>query len=189
MVNKRNIIVKTFTLCAALFLFVFLSSCSISGITHYEKAANDSLETIKTFTSTNTLTGFGGANMETNEMQSVQKELNTILSQGKMVSFVVINTESQKGFSFDADRICVGKSTIKAPYITSLLMNDFSIFEQDKEAIKKAITYSHNDSYTYLRNKYGNDVFKDFCSSIDVDVSKCNENFPRNMTVRDLAKM
>ena len=156
---------------------------------NYEKAANETLATAKTFITTDSLTGFGGANMETNEMKTVQKELNAILSQGKMVSFVVINTKSQKGFSYNADRVCVGKSTIKAPYITSLLMNDFSIFEQEKDAIKKAITYSHNDSYTYLRNKYGNDVFKDFCLSIDVDISKCNENFPKNMTVRDLAKM
>ena len=54
-----------------------------------------------------------------------------------MVSFVVINTITLKGFSFNGDRVCVGKSTIKAPYIASLLMNDPSIFEQDKDAIKK----------------------------------------------------
>lgn len=138
---------------------------------------------------TDKLTGFGGVDLETDEMQYVQKELEDILKQGKMVSFVVINTKTQKGFSFNADLVCVGKSTIKAPYITSLLMNDASIFKQDQDAIKKAITYSNNESYTYLRSKYGNDTFKDFCLSIDVDTSKCNENFPKNMTVRDLAKM
>ena len=189
MTNIRTVSKKLIILCAVLCCILILSSCNNNETKKYEKAGNDTLETAKTFKTTDKLTGFGGANMETDEMKNVQKELDDILKQGKMVSFVVINTKTQKGFSFNADRVCVGKSTIKAPYITSLLMNDASIFEKDQDAIKKAITYSHNDSYTYLRNKYGNDVFKDFCSNADVDTSKCNENFPKNMTVRDLSKM
>ena len=189
MTNIRTISKKLIILCAVLCGILFLSSCNNNNIKNYEKAGNDTLETAKTFTTADKLTGFGGANMETDEMKNVQKELDDILKQGKMVSFVVINTKTQKGFSFNADRVCVGKSTIKAPYITSLLMNDSSIFEQDQDAIKKAITYSNNESYTYLRSKYGNDTFKDFCSSADVETSKANENFPKNMTVRDLSKM
>lgn len=188
MTNKWTIFSKVITLCFVLFTIIFLSSCN-NNVRNYEKVGNDTLETAKTFSTSDKLTGFGGANMETDEMKTVQKELDEILKQGKMVTFVIINTKTLKGFSFNADRVCVGKSTIKAPYITSLLMNDSSIFEQDQSAIKKAITYSNNESYTYLRNKYGNDVFKDFCSEVNVDISKCNENFPKNMTVRDLAKM
>lgn len=188
MKNIRRIFTKVITLCAVLCTIIILSSCN-NNIGNYEKSGNDSLQTAKTFTTTDKLTGFGGANMETDEMKIVQTELDNILKQGKMVSFVTINTKTQKGFSFCADRVCVGKSTIKAPYITSLLMNDSTIFEQDQDAIKKAITYSNNESYTYLRSKYGNDIFKNFCSDVYVDISKCNENFPKSMTVRDLAKM
>lgn len=131
-----------------------MSSCNNNESKKYEKSGNDTLETAKKFTTTDKLTGFGEANMETDEIKNVQKELDYILKQGKKISFVVNNIKTQKGFSFNAGRFSVGKSTIKLPYFTSLLMNNPSIFKQDQNAIRKAITYSNNESYTYLRDKY-----------------------------------
>lgn len=187
----KNIVNFKFIMCAislalAILLLGVLCSCNK---TNYQEISSETLKTAQNFPTGNTLTCFGEADKNATEMKAVETELNSILKQGKMISFVVINTKDQSGFSYDADRVCVGKSTIKAPYITSLLMNDNSIFKNDKEAIKKAITYSDNNSYKYLRTKYGNEIFINFCSSVGVDVSKCEENFPRNMTTRDLVKM
>lgn len=185
---SKFLLIQTFALCM-LVILTLLSACSQNSIADYETAGSKTLETAINFKTSDQLSGFGGANMQTEKMQNVKEQLNSILKQGKMVSFVVINTKTQRGFSYNADRVCVGKSTIKAPYITSLLMSDSSILDQDTEAIKKAITYSNNESYKYMRHKYGNDVFKDFCEEVKVDTSKCEAEFPKNMTVRDLAKM
>ena len=75
MTNIRTFSKKLIILCAVLCCILCLSSCNNNETKKYEKAGNDTLETAKTFTTTDKLTGFGGANMETDEMRNVQKEL------------------------------------------------------------------------------------------------------------------
>lgn len=192
-ITKDKIIFKVTIAIFFTILIVLMFICTACNSSYdnkkLEQVASSSLDTVKNFKSSNELTTFGGADINTDAMKNLKSNLEEITDAGKFVSFTVINTKTQSGFSYQADKEFPGKSTIKAPYITSVILNNQSAFKENMDTIKKAITISDNDAYKDMRTKYGNEIFKNFMSEADVDSSKAEERFPLNMTTRDMVKM
>ncbi|QJC21133.1 hypothetical protein [Arcanobacterium buesumense] len=104
-------------------------------------------------------------------------ELNAVLSNIEekelSVGFVMIDIASGYGISYQPDAEFYGASTIKGPYVVAV--NKFlpdEVNESDTALMHNAIDISDNDSYTGLRDRYGDDVFAIFADNVNVISSR-----------------
>ena len=136
-----------------------------------------------------TLSTFGGASVDEASLAPLQAEIDALEVKGKMVSFILIDVETGRGLAYNCDKPWTSQSTVKAPYLTSVLLDNPSVLSKEKKLYKAVITVSDNDAYETLRNKYGDVPFRAFCKASSVSLRHTQDLYPRSITVRDMAKL
>lgn len=132
---------------------------------------------------------FGGFELEAKNQSLLQAEIDKISVKGYDLGFVVMNMNSLSGFSYNADERIYSASTIKGPYVTSLVVGDNSLLEKEKVRIDATLIRSSNVDYESLRDQYGDSCFVDFVSSTGSDFEiDTTRNF-QFVTPRALAHM
>lgn len=132
---------------------------------------------------------FGDIRAPQSILNPLQTEIDKLETAGHMISFIIADIDGNFGFCYNCDKKWTSQSTIKAPYLTSLLMQDKGIFELEHDLFKAVITVSDNEAYEILRTKYGNAPFLDFCKKSDISAEHSKPLYPRSITVRDMAKL
>mgnify|MGYP003298578312 CR=1 FL=1 len=59
-------------------------------------------------------------------------EIDKVTKKGYKTGFVVMNLKNLSGFSYNADEKIYSASTIKGPYVVSLVKSDNAVFEKEK---------------------------------------------------------
>ena len=135
------------------------------------------------------LEAFGDFEITAENRKLLQQEIDKISAKGYDLGFVVMNMNSLGGFSYNADERIYSASTIKGPYITSLVASDSSLLEKERVRIDAALIRSSNSDYETLRDQYGDSCFVDFISSTGSDFEiDTTRNF-QFVTPRALAHM
>lgn len=109
--------------------------------------------------------------------------------QGISLSFILADLDGGLCMAYNADWKFTSQSTVKAPYITSVLDRRPDVLEKSHGLIKETITVSDNDAYAALRNTYGQTPFAAWCRKAGISTSHAQTSYPRAITVRDLAKL
>lgn len=122
-------------------------------------------------------------------LTQLEGQIDALEKKGIMVSFMIADTDGRFGVSYNCDKKWTSQSTIKAPYLTSVLMQDASVFRKERSLIKAVITVSDNDAYETLRVRYGNKPFAAFCRTSGVSTRHSTDLYPRQITVRDMCKL
>ena len=78
------------------------------------------------------------------------------------------------------------QSTIKAIYIGSLLDERPEVFMEHQEAIRKTIELSDNDTYKYLRDRYGDGSLIKWCRDCGIDDAFADRHYPRDRCAKEL---
>ncbi len=133
------------------------------------------------------ITTFGNFEISAEEEIILKNQIRNITSKGNKLGFVVMNMNSLSGFAYNADEKIYSASTIKGPYVASLVKSDNSILEKEKMRIEATLIRSSNSDYETMRDEYGDDCFLDFVSqtgsSLQIDTTR---NFqyltPRTLT-------
>lgn len=110
-------------------------------------------------------------------------------SAGKKVSFILADVWNNAAISYRAGWRFTSQSTIKAPYLTSVLRENGKIFLREEPLIRAVITRSDNDAYEELRERYGNEPFLSFCAESGIDRRHGEVLYPRSITVRDMCRL
>lgn len=108
---------------------------------------------------------FGNSELSDENQKLLQSEIDKVIKKGYKTGFVVMNLNSLEGFSYNADEKNYSASTIKGPYIVSLVKSDNAVFEKEKKRIESVLVRSSNYDYEYLRDRYGDKCFIDFSSN------------------------
>lgn len=132
-------------------------------------------------------TGNTGYSQE--KLDRLNSEISLLKDEGVSLGFILADIDSGKGFSYNADWKFCSQSTIKAPYVASVLTEIPNAFNDNKYSIKQIITVSDNDEYENFRQKYGDSYMIRWCEKAGVPESVGEPLYPRNITVRDLAKL
>ena len=135
------------------------------------------------------LTFIGSSAADNAAMAPLQAQIDALEAKGKMVSFILVDIETGRGLAYNCDKPWTSQSTIKAPYLTSVLQFNPAVLEREKQLYRAVITVSDNDAYATLRQKYGDRPFRTFCEASDVNLRHAQDLYPRSITVRDMAKL
>lgn len=146
-------------------------------------------DVLNSFSAEKELSAFGSFEFTTAKQELLQSEIDKISAKGYNLGFVVMNINSLSGFSYNADERIYSASTIKGPYVTSLVKSDNSLLDKEKSRIDATLIRSSNYDYESLRDQYGDGCFTDFLSEIGSDfVIDTTRNF-QFVTPRALAQM
>ncbi len=146
-------------------------------------------EVLNSLSAEKELETFGDFELEAENQLLLQAEVDKISAKGYDLGFVVMNMNSPGGFSYNADARIYSASTIKGPYITSLVRSDNSLLEKESVRIDAILVKSSNYDYESLRDQYGDSCFVDFLLSTGCDfVIDTTRNF-QYITPRALAHM
>lgn len=107
---------------------------------------------------------FGKFSLSAEEEILLKNRINSINSKGYELGFVVVNLNTLEGFSYNADERIYSASSIKAPYVVSLVKSDNIFLQKENKRIEAILKRSSNSDYESMRDKYGDDCFIDFSS-------------------------
>ena len=119
----------------------------------------------------------------------LQSEIDKNSAKGYDLGFIVMNMKSLSGFSYNADTRIYSASTIKGPYITSLVKSDSSLLEKEKVRIDATLIRSSNVDYESLRDQYGDVCFAELMASTGSDFTIDTTHNFQFLTPRALAHM
>ena len=112
------------------------------------------------------INGFQPSSRAYNELVSAIKELE---NKGIKLSIVMMDIRTGKGVMYNPDTEIYSASSIKGPYCISLVESNPNAYANDQAYIKQLFTYSTNDEYTYLVNKYGMNCLRNYYNDIGVE--------------------
>lgn len=95
-------------------------------------------------------------------MLNITTAVQNIEEKGYHVGYVVYDLSTGKELTYNTDEVIYGASTIKAPYVISLVRENPQAVSEDYEAIYKTLVNSSNDDYTMLWEKYDTDCMVRF---------------------------
>lgn len=132
---------------------------------------------------------FGNFELSEENKNLLQSEIDKNTSKGYKTGFVVMNLNSLEGFSYNADEKIYSASTIKGPYIVSMVKSDNSLLEKEKTRIEATLIRSSNYDYESLRDKYGNEHFISFSAETGNDLVVDTTRNYQFLTPRKLAHL
>ena len=133
---------------ALIVLFTVLISLCACGVKSEENVQD------KSHRDSHNLTAIGNVDLTDPALDKVKDEMDKYASLN-FFSFKMLDINTGKGISYNADQETTSQSTIKGPFCASVIENNPSAFVQDKELFKQTITVSSGDAYEALREKYG----------------------------------
>ena len=107
---------------------------------------------------------------------------------GYSVSFILEDLNSGVRLSYQPDVVYYSASSINAFYVASLAAEYPQVVNAEADAMKRAILYSDNDAYEYLRNTYGKEYIRSWCRKAGVRTDIAEEMYP-SYSARELAKL
>lgn len=126
---------------------------------------------------TNAITTFGGYELSESMYEQVTAALSVIEQYGYQVGFLMVDTTTRQGITYQPDLRLYSASTIKGPYVASVAGMYPAAVSNDYATIKSILRYSDNASYVYLRNKYGPACMAAWCEAVSVDPTLANSNY------------
>lgn len=100
------------------------------------------------------------------------------------VSFTMVDINTGSALTYDPTREIYSASSIKGPYILSLLSSGASYNDDMYNAIK----VSDNDAYVRTRNKYGSSIFASWLADCGASGTDATQNYVSTSSL-DLARM
>lgn len=135
---------------------------------------------------------FGGAQASSASMTQLAQAIGSFTGQGLSVGFVMMDINTGKGISSNADASFYSASTVKGPYVASLYDKVFgdstSASAPWYQTLNDACVWSDNDAYYTLRRAFGSEAFASWLYEAGVDAGKASTNYTR-FTPRELGKL
>ena len=135
------------------------------------------------------LSTFGESFINIEALENIQSEIDALENQNFSLGFITLDINRHFGLSYNTNWQTTSQSTIKAPYACSLLDAHPELYEEYKDVINPMIKFSDNESYEQiLRPIFGIDYMLAWCQRCNVTENIAWADYPRDITVRDMAK-
>lgn len=153
------------------------------------EALNKVSERLKEPTEQNVFSLHGSYQLSEKAREALGDAVKQIENKGYKVGLMVMELGSLTGFSYNADESIYSASTIKGPYVASLVKYDNSVLEKEKNSITAILEKSSNGDYSSLRNRYGDECFVDWAKKSGSDFEVSTTDIYQFITPRQLAHL
>ncbi len=135
------------------------------------------------------VTGFGGFEPSDVASDGISEAIDEIRKNGYDVGLIMMDLTSCKGVAYNCDGLFYGASSIKAPYITSVVSQNPEALTKYQYDIQQTLFYSWDYHYKQVYYGYGKDPMRTWCADSGARASIA-ESLPwAYYTARDLALM
>lgn len=139
--------------------------------------------------SSRTISSFGGYIMSSKVSKDLKSAVDGIRGKGYDVGFIMMDISTHKGVCYNCDALFYGASSIKGPYIASVVSKHPEAIKKYAHNITEAMFYSWDYDYKEVLAAYGKGPMRTWCSECGVRKAIA-ESLPwANYTARELAKM
>lgn len=133
--------------------------------------------------------GFGGYSPSSKIVNRISSAIDGIRGSGYDVGFIMMDLTKMRGVSYNCDGVFYGASSIKAPYIASVVSAHPEALEVYSHNIQETLTYSWDYDYKQVYYGYGKDPMRTWCKESGAR-SSIAESLPwADYSARDLAKL
>jgi hypothetical protein len=146
------------------------------------------LKAINSAKGSKSITSFGGYAPSSAVKKSLQTSLSSIQTRGYGVGFMMVDLTTGQGIAYNADQSFYSASTIKGPYVASVVSAKPSSALTWRSTMEATIRQSSNDGYASLRNAFGPSPMQQWCSKVGVPSSVASYNYT-NFSTRTLTKL
>jgi|GEM_PF-1528374 len=124
------------------------------------------------------------------EQHQLSKIIDELSSDGTYeVSFLMMDLYTLEGISYNIDTEIYSASTIKGPYVCSIVASDSDNLEYYSSLIQSITYYSDNSAYESLRKTFGGTAFEEWCIAADVDGLFKSTSYYTMYSAKTLAKL
>ncbi|MGF0112843.1 serine hydrolase, partial [Streptococcus sp. SGI.013] len=133
----------------------------------------------KQFTVANkTFTIFGKYDPTYAVLQSLANTITTLENQGYNIGFKLVDADTNKGIAYNQNSKFYSASTIKGPFVASLVANNSSAFQKSGSTILDVLRTSSNEGYKYLRDTYGPSALYNWAREAGVETNVVTPLYP-----------
>lgn len=101
-----------------------------------------------------------GATVDTSALAELEAAIDVIEADGHDVGFLMLDAQTGATVGYHADRSFYSASSIKGPYVASVVSNVLGDAAQGDGRVDAILRYSDNEAYASFRNQYGNDPMR-----------------------------
>ena len=134
------------------------------------------------------VTAFNGYAPSPGVVSRLNNAVNRIRGSGYDVGMIMMDLAKGTGVACNPDAIFYSASTIKGPYVASLVEARPGTLRSEARRIQSVLRYSDNDAYTQLRGIYGPSSLSAWCASSAVRGNVASGNYTY-YSARELAKL
>lgn len=144
---------------------------------------------LKQAVNTRSVSAFGGYAPSARVRDALRKAIDGVRGRGYDVGFIMMDLASYKGVAYNCDALFYGASSIKAPYIASVVHQHPDAIRLYKEDIQQTLFYSYDHNYKQVYSGYGKDPMRVWCKESGARASIAEDLPWVNYSARDLAFM
>ena len=112
----------------------------------------------------------GGYTITDKSKKALEGILEEFESRGLSVGFIVLDIRSGKGVAYNCDHEYFSASSVKGPYMVSLIANEPEALEENRIYFDTIAATSDNACYNYLFSLYGNEYFNKWCEEAGISL-------------------
>jgi hypothetical protein len=124
------------------------------------------------------LTSFGGYAPSAATRAAIQQALDSGYSRrGYQAGFIMVDLYTGEGIAYNPNSRFYSASTVKGPYVASLVSTNPSSYQRYSSVMASTITVSSNEGYSQLWRAYGAAPLRTWCSEAGVNPAIVSEQY------------
>lgn len=133
------------------------------------------------FANLDTLTGsaefesLGGYMAPEKQQYTLRKLIREIQSGGFSIGFILMDIKTGKGIAFNPKEEFYSASSVKGPYMVSLIANEKDVLNEWGDIITEIAHTSDNGCYSQLYRNFGPDYYNDWCDQAEASAYMYND--------------
>ena len=127
-------------------------------------------ENFKETKNEDTFAYYGNFSLTEDEIKTIEDAVKAVENKGHKIGFCLYDLNSLQGFSYNADEKIYSASTLKGPYVASIVSDNNELLEKEKVRINAVLKNSSNFDYEGLRSKYGDESLVKWAEKAGSDV-------------------
>ena len=147
------------------------------------------LPVIDALSDDNSITCFGGYTLSDPLRERLESAIASAREKEKSLGFILVDIRTGQGIAYNPDERYYGASTIKAPYIASVVFSDPSSVDKNGPLMQSALKQSSNYAYTVLRQTYGPGPMQIWAGRAGISDADLQYSLFPWCSARDLAKL
>lgn len=137
---------------------------------------------------TRAVTAFGGHRSSDGVIRRITGAIADIRNQGYDVGFIMMDISSRKGIAYNCDALFYSASSIKGPYLASVVSAHPDAIRAQEYNITQTLFYSYDETYKAVLAAYGKEPMRTYCREAGVNVGVAEQLPWVTYSARDLAK-